>query len=549
MIEGRLPCDYSSCYGLTRIVRTSFTSTLLFISIFTLACPVQARLPLVFETLRTSGPTPMLNMSSPLPSNEIRGFSMDPIRQVAHVVYGDAWYRLDLKRRTWTAHRIRNGFDLENPRWGVVPGRVELLAWDVGLGRVVRIDSNGVPTRIDRSFNQKTQYGHIQHIDPEGRITAIGGSGLHHPKNYAVAFSHVSMGWHRYGGADLISHDPFVADGFTLRDPVTGSFLIFAAHRYHTDRAYRGILRMEPNSGRIGILHSEYPSVTRTMYEFYVQHNETSVQTGRHRIGFVQQEGFVAPENMFRLSAISLDTYRVVDLQGPLANDIHPATTFAILHYSDSDSILYSVEFTHHTNDFISAVVAHQAKVDVDALRSILDGGRMPDMAAHGPVDGMSPVWPWQVALGIALLGMGGLWFRARQFGDRTLPSPVGTPQAAIHIRLDPLRVNGTDWSDQFGSGFSLEGRLLDILARAALDGRPVVNSDTVERLLTPGHPSVDYIRKTRNQTRKRLEESLQSIHPLLAGESYVLTERDISDKRKSRLQLNLSRVALNPPG
>jgi hypothetical protein len=45
------------------------------------------------------------------------------------------------------------------------------------------------------------------------------------------------------------------------------------------------------------------------------------------------------------------------------------------------------------------------------------------------------------------------------------------------------------------------------------------------------------------------LEESLQSIHPLLAGESYILTARDISDKRKSRLQLNLSRMVINPPG
>ena len=529
----------------------SFIPAILLLTTLILTDPVQARPRLVFETLRTSGPSPYLNMSLPLPSNEIRGFSMDPIGQVAHVVYGNAWYRLDLKRQTWTAHRIRNGFDLESPRWGVVPGRSELLAWDVGLGRVVRIDSNGVPTRIDRSFNQKTQYGHIQHIGPDGRITAIGGTGLHHPKNYAVAFSHVSMGWHRYGGSDLISHDPFVAGGFALRDPVTGSYLIFAAHRSHSEQTYRGILQMEPNIGHIRILHSDYPSYSSvsTMYENYFQHTETSVQTGRHRIGFVRQKGFEAPGNMFRLSAMSLDTYRVVDLQGPLASDIHPATTFALLHYSDSDSVLYSVEFTHHTNDFISGVVAHQAKVDVDALRTLLDSGRTPDMPAHARADGGAPVWPWQVALGIALLGMGGLWIRALRFGDRTLPSPVGTPQAAIHIRLDPLRVNGTDWSDQFGSGFSLESRLLDILARAALLGRPVVNSDTVERLLTPNHPSVDYVRKTRNQTRKRLEESLQSIHPLLAGESYILTERDIADKRKSRLQLNLSRLVINPPG
>jgi hypothetical protein len=510
---------------------------------------VQAQPRLVFETLPTSGPRPYLDMGKPLPSNEIRGFSMDPKGQVAHVVYGNDWYRLDLRSGTWTAHPIRNGFDLENPRWGVVPGRTELLAWDVGLGRVVRIDSTGEPTRIDRSFNQKTQYGHIQHIGPDGRITAIGGTGLHHPKNYAVAFSHASMGWHRYGGSDLISHDPFVADGFSLHDPVTGSFLIFAAHRYHSWQVDRGILQMDPNSGRIRILHTRHPSVTSAIYENYVQHNETSVQTGSHRIGFVQQRGFEAPNNMFRLSAISLDSYRVVELQGPLASDIHPATEFAILHYSDSDSILYSLEFTHHTNDFISGVVAHRAKVDVEALQSHLERGRVPDMPLREPADGAAPVWPWQLALGIALLGMGGLWMRARGLGERILPGPAVTPQAAIRIRLDPLRVNGTDWKELFGSGFTMEGRLLENLARAALDGRPVVNSETVERLLTPSHPSVDYIRKTRNQTRKRLEESLQAIRPLPDGEAYVLTDRDITDKRKSRLQLNSRWITVNPPG
>lgn len=118
-----------------------------------------------------------------------------------------------------------------------------------------------------------------------------------------------------------------------------------------------------------------------------------------------------------------------------------------------------------------------------------------------------------------------------------------------LHVDVDLVRVNGTAWSELFSPNFVLEGQLLELLARAALEGRPVVSSDTVDRVLIPNHPSLDYIRKTRNLTRKRLEESLQSVHPLPSGECYIQTDRDVADKRKTKLQLNTKWISVTPTG
>jgi hypothetical protein len=107
--------------------------------------------------------------------------------------------------------------------------------------------------------------------------------------------------------------------------------------------------------------------------------------------------------------------------------------------------------------------------------------------------------------------------------------------------------LDGRPWIAHFGDGFPLEGQLLDVLSRAHIDGQPIVSSDTVDRLLIPNHPSLDYIRKTRNLTRKRLEESLQNLCPLPPGECYILTDRDITDKRKTKLQLNPRWVEITP--
>jgi hypothetical protein len=507
--------------------------------------PVSAQTRLTFENLPTTGTPPSANFSIARPFSEIYGFSVDPIGQRVHWVLGEDWYRLDLRSRTWTRHAIRNGFDLDRPRWGVVPGTSELLVWDSGIGRVFRVDSDGTATRIDLSFDQKTQFNHLDHIDPDGSIFAIGGTGLHHPKNYAVSYSNASRGWHRLAGLDLISNDPYLHEGLVLNDPTSDHLLLFAHYALRKGHSDQGVLGMDRITGKISVIHPHLTSLgyeTAAMFRF--QHSAT-VHTGEHRFGFVRSGREKQIARNFHLTAISFDTYRVADVVGSITNDLDPRVHHLVLHYSEDDSSLYSVQWSHHSADVISVAVVQRAKVDVDAIRSALEKGVAPRKET-------TPERPWHTGSfylgGAIMLLIGGVLCVLYRRQRPVLVQSQATDAVNLEITLSPLCLNGRSWADRFGADFPLEAKLLELLAESTLAGEPVVSSDTIDRLLIPKHPSPDYIRKTRNQTRKRLEETLQTLVPA-TSQPYILTDRDVLDKRKTKMRLNPDLVRINPPG
>lgn len=502
---------------------------------------VEAQPRLEFETVKTSGPTPSISGEFNVPESEIVGFSMDPIGMRVHWVHQNQWHKLDLRTGTWTLQAINNGFDLVVPRWGVVPGTNELRAWDDGVGRVVRIDPNGVPTRIDRSFNQKTQYGHISHVEPNGTIHAIGGVGLYYPKNYGISFSEASSGWHRTSGDELVVNDPFLLSGYAINDPMTSRLILLTAYGVSENPKTKGILEMDVSTGSIRVIHPGASIVLEQSFRGGRSWLQSSVTDGSHRIAFFLSAPTTSEnQRKSRLMAMDLDTYRIIELEGLTQGDTDPGTNHTVLHYNEADSTLFSVQWSHHTIDMVNFVAVSKAKIDLPAIQTALKKGMLPSKAVSAKRD-HPPIWPWQLALVAALMGWIGVWWKGRRNAPISAP-PVSEPNqnpTLLALSLDPLRLDGRPWIAHFGEGFALEGQLLDLLARAHVDGQPIVNSDTVDRQLIPNHPSPDYIRKTRNQTRKRLEESLQSLNPLSNGECYILTDRDITDKRKTKMQLN----------
>jgi hypothetical protein len=505
------------------------------------ATPVSGQLRLEFSTLRTSGPVPSITKEHVPTESQIFGFSMDPVGQRLHWVYEDDWYRLHLPTLTWTRHPIQNNFDLHAPRWSVVPGKMELLAWDTAVGRVVRIDSNGVPKRIDQSFNQKTQFAHLSHIEQDGTIHAIGGFGLHHPKNYGIAFSEMSGGWHRTSGDDSASKDPYLSFGHTLFDPARQELILLTKTGDDVYPVTPSILMMNMKIGSIQILHRDVPVIHERTFRSRVEGLHTSVKSGAHRIGFFLSE-YVADQPLIcRLTAIDLDTHHTITIDGLNPSNSDPGTHHTVLHYNETDSSLYSVQWSHHTIDMDNIVSVTKAKVDVSALKALLAKGKMPDKPASYATP--RPVWPWQAAFFATLIGLFIVWRRTR-----IIVAPMGIAPIRMLVHTDHLMVNGQTWEDLFDGNYPLEGQLLTLLAKAAQNGNPVVSSDTVDRVLIPNHPSPDFIRKIRNQTRKRLEESLQNIQPTFNSQPYILIDRDVLDKRKNNLQLNLAVVELTPP-
>jgi hypothetical protein len=512
----------------------------IFVALSLSAIPLFSQVSLDFNTLRTSGPVPSVQKEITSTETQISGFSMDPIGLRLHWVNDNEWYRLDLRTGHWTLHPIQSKLDLFFPRWGVIPGSLELRAWDDGVGRVIRIDSNGIPTRIDQSFNQKTQFGHVSHLEKDGTIHAIGGLGLYHPKNYGITFSEVSAGWHRTSGDERVVNDPFLSSGYALKDPGTSALILFTTFGMSDWPYTPGILVMDMSSGSIRVLHSDVPILLNLQFRNGRIWQQSSVFDGSHRIAFIRASTQSDNPLISRLIALDLDTYRIVEIEGLNESNTDPGPLHTVLHYNEPDSTLYSVQWTHHTIDMVNFVSVSTAKVDVRSLRAMLAKGKNPvepksDLSSH-------PVWPWQAAFLVALIGFFVVLRQARSAGSKPMDH-----SRKLNVRPDPLELNGRPWEDLLEGNYPLEAQLLALLAKAAQNGNPIVSSDTIDRMLIPNHPSPDFIRKTRNQTRKRLEDSLQSLWPSPNNQPYIISERDVLDKRKTKLQLNLAVVELTP--
>ncbi len=243
---------------------------------------------------------------------------------------------------------------------------------------------------------------------------------------------------------------------------------------------------------------------------------------------------------------LDLDTYNRSLVTASISNDIDYNLRHMALFFDDSDSTLYSVDWYHHTMDGDNTLGIMTAKVDVDHLHALVEDGIEPLRTQDIP-PWITSAWMYSLFTSLGLLI--GLRLRQRKHSSNVKPLDTLDHTSKLTLTTDPLLLNGRTWEDLFDGNYPLESQLLTLLAKAAQNGNPVVSSDTVDRVLIPNHPSPDFIRKTRNQTRKRLEESLQNLMPTSNSQPYILIDRDVLDKRKTKMQLNPAVVELTPPG
>jgi hypothetical protein len=508
--------------------------------------PVSGQVELRFSTLPTQGDAPTIHDDLMIENGRLIGVRLDPVGKRVHWIYNNTWYRLDLTSRRWTRHPIENLFDLHFPRWDVVPGTLELRAWDNGVGRVYRIDSNGVGNRIDQSFNHNNQFRHIHHLKTDGNLIAVGGNGLFHPKNFGVQFSYQSKGWHRIAGADIVSTDPYLRFGYSIFDPLSDELVIISLFGDQADPVNPGILTINTRDGLIRARHKDLPLTLERTFRSLEVPSISAVHNGSHRLAFIHGTTNFIGANPSVFHVLDLDTYNRSLVTASISNDIDYNLRHMALFFDDSDSTLYSVDWYHHTMDGDNTLGIMTAKVDVDHLHALVEDGIEPLRTQDLP-PWITSAWMYSLFTSLGLLI--GLWLRQRKHSSNVKPLDTLDHTSKLTLTTDPLLLNGRTWEDLFDGNYPLESQLLTLLAKAAQNGNPVVSSDTVDRVLIPNHPSPDFIRKTRNQTRKRLEESLQNLMPTSNSQPYILIDRDVLDKRKTKMQLNPAVVELTPPG
>lgn len=529
-------------------MRSIFSHIGVIVSIFGLLRVAQTLPDLTFQTLPTSGQWPAFDTLENEVTHQIQGARFDPVGQRFHVVLGDSWYRMDLNDRHWTRISIQHPTELERPVWDVIPGTSTLLAWDSGVGRVVRIDSTDRGQRVDLSFNHRNQYGHIPYVDPLGHIYAVGGSGLFSIKNFAVHFFPETGTWHRSTGHELLLDDPMMYGGFAIRDP-QNPFVFIVSNVSVGAVAETSIHGLNLKTGEIDPIHRiPFIQISAWLHAKWRHPFSASVRDGTHRFAFSigKDDSRASNTSPSTLGILDFDTKHLIRIQGVLPQNTHPVAWHLILHYDETDSTLYSLNLSYPIADSTMKPILTSAKIDVGAVKAALKNGIEP----HGGSFAMG-VYTKSVAVGllIALVLVAGFTYWKRRTAYLSELSTEVTPEIApLTLSVNPLLLNGQRWEARFGDDFPLERNLLELLTQAMANGQPVLSSDVVDKQLIPHHPSPDYIRKTRNLTRKRLEESLQSAFPTAEGQSYILTHREVLDKRKTMLQLNPKCISINPP-
>lgn len=177
-----------------------------------------------------------------------------------------------------------------------------------------------------------------------------------------------------------------------------------------------------------------------------------------------------------------------------------------------------------------------------DSTRAMMDLIR-----AYGSIDPPSEVstsWAWLLlVLPLSLVGFT-VWYRIIKkpiglpFSDeQTIDKPLTV--TFCYVNKPKILLNGVEAKIQFSD---LEFGLLLWLYWKYRRGEPYQITDTIEHMFWHKSPNIDYVRKQRNMTLRRLNEHMIELIKLQGDVQKLITDRpSISDKRKREYSLNLN--------
>lgn len=457
----------------------------------------------------------------------------DPNRNVFYVSTDTVIYTIDFSTKSWekyaTVNLPENVRKLEYSAY-----HDGLLFWDRGIGRVFMMDSTKNVTRLDRSFEHRNQFGHSPWVNPEtGSIYAFGGYGLFTSKSIITQFSPASAEW------DLVS----VSNAANGPAPQTLGFVY-------------------PDFARDQI----YLFGNKTFkHELASSNDPIPDQKAIWRFDLTDRiwERLVVLEHNVRVAQIE---YRWLSLTYPSVHPVHPLFLFPVNdQVGGSELHVYHDKYRDILNltrvnpafrmglpvlnivwsevDQVFYVITCQVLSTANELRLQVHAVSINDMKAlEARFDNKDSELAWLPAVLLVLLMIpGALWIRKRRNGHEK-PDLEENAESFAGITIEILSSGGFKLSS---NGFEtseippMEAKLLDLLVDEFKTPGSYVKSDDIDAVLLPDHPSLDYIRRTRNLTLERLEALLQSVCELENGEKYILRRSNVSDKRKNEYRLN----------
>ena len=458
-----------------------------------------------------------------------RAFSYSPELNRGFFFYDQTLLELDFTTSQWTSTQF-DSLPILPLRLGYSSFHNSLLIWDSGVGRVFQLDSTYTFTRIDNSFNQRTQYNHLQWIDQEtGSVYALGGYGLFETKNHLLRFSQARGIWELVELADWLAGPSHVILGTGVYDDanqliylITNSISLTEGNTGVGTQAGAALWRFSIRTKSWDkLLHLENPPT-------YWVDNSDLIRTTHSRLPVVMlpnTHGSYVDTPACFFHTVKNFIKCLDSTQSELFYN------FGLIHmfWSERNQAYYLIGL--QTQIATERYVVKIIKMTISDERAFMHWLEKDE----NPWYNGAVFW---VLLGVLSIGLVVTGLLYRKNLRNVIDSTFASEQDSIIIvksehgefsLVGPTRtIDGIQDAEQ---------KLLSMLVDAYQVPDVYVKSDDIDMNLMPDHPSQDYIRRLRNLTLERLEGLFRS-----AGNesiTYIHRRSSHSDKRKNEYRLN----------
>jgi len=536
-------------YKTTVLMRTIFGMAL-FVIITAVVSHAQRTFQPPYE-LTVQGKAPIL------PFVSVHAFANDDKGTTWYVSEIGTW-SFNVDSLKWTNWPSVNFEDAE-VQMGYDKAADRFLFWNRGVGKVFAWKPGDTSMqRIDRSSHHRTQFNHAWFIHPKtSDIYAFGGYGFWETRGYTSRFDHITKEWQVI---TLDASKPYPSPRQASRhtyDEKRNEFHIFGGH-YHRNEGREDLSidfvdlhdywvldvglrewRQHPIYGDYGAFelhkkilqnYKKYIAVSDIDNDlaWYEAPNDDGSNEIRLMV-FDMARGFGAftPISLGSLGRMSIIEWYKYD-------------------QPRNQLLLFWIEaISNKTSDRPLRVSALQLP-HPDSTRAMMDLIRK-----YGSIDPPSEASnPWEWLWVLLPLGLGGalawrfvLGRSATDVSADEVP-PAAPPEITFCYLGEPkILVDGVVARNKFNSP---EFEIFLWLYWKHRRGEPYQITDTIESVFWHDSPNMDYIRKQRNTTLRRLNDQIAELFKRNAtGHDWIVDRTSISDKRKREYALNLGELVV----